>query len=83
MNTISGVCQLVHNCYMSIIMTYIQSVWRIMHNYHKIKKWHDSADSRRLSNMDGNKEEDAFNRNYVQTKLENGLLRVWRVRCGN
>lgn len=53
-----------------------------MHNYHKIKKWHDSADSRRPTNTSERKEEDAFNRNYVRTKLENGLLRVWRVRFG-
>ena len=59
----------------------LQIVWRVMHSYHQVKVWHDlydvkSADS--LSEYE-NQAEISFNRNYVKTKLANGLLRVWRV----
>ena len=54
-----------------------------MGTYHQIKSTHEKADEmadKREAN--GTNEEDTdtrFNRNYVKTKLDNGLLRVWRV----
>lgn len=55
-----------------------QALWRILHNYHQVKEWHTM--SQVAAGTEGqDPSEDAFNRNYVKAKLENGLLRVWRV----
>ena len=57
-----------------------------MYNYYKIKSWHDNHDisdkGSESSHAYVNDERDSFSRHYVKTKLENGLLRVWRVRVG-
>ena len=54
-----------------------------MYNYHRIKSWHDTLDRAEKSSGDSSirvsDTEDSFSRHYVKTKLENGLLRVWRV----
>ena len=54
-----------------------------MYNYHQIKRWHDSRDKAENASGDSsicvNDADDSFSRHYVKTKLENGLLRVWRV----
>ena len=51
-----------------------------MYNYYKIKSWHDNTkESSESSYVQINDMGDSFSRHYVKTKLENGLLRVWRV----
>ena len=54
-----------------------------MYNYNQIKRWHVTQDEAEKSSGDSpicvNSAEDSFSRHYVKTKLENGLLRVWRV----
>lgn len=56
-------------------------MWRLMHTYHQIKLTHERRDRREAENAEQEEEADnKFSRNYVRTKLENGLLRVWRVR---
>ena len=54
-----------------------------MYNYHQIKHWHDTREKVEKSSDDSSihmsDSEDSFSRHYVKTKLENGLLRVWRV----
>lgn len=60
---------------------FIQTLWKIMYNYHQIKLWHEQYDSKSTTaRIDREDAEVAFNRNYVRQKLEHGLLRVWRVR---
>lgn len=60
---------------------FIQTLWKIMYNYHQIKLWHEQYDSKSTAaRIDREDAEVAFNRNYVRQKLEHGLLRVWRVR---
>lgn len=60
-----------------------QVFWRIMFSYRQIREWHSRSDSHISSEMDENSisrsVDSAFDRSYVRTKLENGLLRVWRV----
>ena len=54
-----------------------------MYNYHQIKAWHDTREkSSDGSSIHAKDTEDSFSRHYVKTKLENGLLRVWRVSVG-
>ncbi len=54
----------------------------MMHTYHQIKLTHERRDKEGATS-EGQEEPDArFSRNYVRTKLENGLLRVWRVSDG-
>ena len=61
-----------------------------MHNYFAIKRWHGDYDVRipadsLVSTDDGASSRETmsseitFNRNYVKHKLENGLVRIWRV----
>lgn len=54
-----------------------------MFSYRQIREWHSRSDSHISSEMDENSisrsVDSAFDRSYVRTKLENGLLRVWRV----
>ena len=68
---------------MCLSVSYTQTLWKVMHNYHQIKLWHDSYDSkcaRMEVGEDGASRADiTFNRNYVRQKLEHGLIRVWRV----
>lgn len=56
---------------------YEQVFWKIMFSYRQVKEWHSKSDT--LSDV-GDNADTAFDRSYVKTKLENGLLRVWRVR---
>ena len=52
-----------------------------MYNYCQIKEWH-SKNYARTPSLDGEEPSSvdiAFNRSYVRQKLDNGLLRVWRV----
>ncbi len=73
---IDGQFALVH---VSQPVSSLQAVWRILHNYYKVREWHSSSET--TSSGEGQEaSEETFNRNYVRTKLENGLLRVWRVR---
>ena len=51
-----------------------------MYNYHQIKNWHGDRDGGVDKSSENSPDaEDSFSRHYVKTKLENGLLRVWRV----
>ena len=61
-----------------------------MHNYYAIKRWHGDYDVRipadsLISTDDEHTSKETmsseiiFNRNYVKHKLENGLVRIWRV----
>ena len=59
----------------------VQVFWKIMYNYCQIKEWH-SKNYTRTPSLDGEEPSSvdiAFNRSYVRQKLDNGLLRVWRV----
>ena len=59
---------------------FIQTMWKVMYNYHQIKYWHGARDCDVEKSSENNSDaEDSFSRHYVKTKLENGLLRVWRV----
>ena len=49
-----------------------------MYSYRQVKEWHTVSDVSKLPEV-GDSAESAFDRSYVKTKLENGLLRVWRV----
>ena len=52
-----------------------------MYSYCQVKEWH-SKNRIKNPSLDGeepNGMEIAFNRSYVRQKLDNGLLRVWRV----
>ena len=43
--------------------------------FKEVKEWHNKCHTQiPTENVDSN-----FDRSYVKTKLENGLLRVWRV----
>ena len=62
-----------------------------MHNYYQIRHWHSESRAPAstplsLLSADLSSEEDgrssaelAFDRNYVKQKLDNGLVRIWRV----
>ena len=69
--------------FLFVCCCFFQAMWKVMGTYHQIKSTHEKADEmadKREAN--GTNEEDTdtrFNRNYVKTKLDNGLLRVWRV----
>lgn len=56
-----------------------QAMWRVMHTYHQIKLTHERRDERGATGEEKEEADEKFSRNYVRTKLENGLLRVWRV----
>ena len=43
--------------------------------YREVKEWHNKCELQTQSES----VDLAFDRSYVKTKLENGLLRVWRV----
>ena len=49
-----------------------------MFSYRQIRQWHSSSDAQASADKPKN-DDTAFDRSYVRTKLENGLLRVWRV----
>ena len=53
-----------------------------MHTYHQIKLTHERRDEREETSEEKEEPDARFSRNYVKTKLENGLLRVWRVSGG-
>ena len=60
----------------------VQAFWRIMFSYRQVKEWHSKSDTRTQPDElgEGTSNPDiAIDRSYVRTKLENGLLRVWRV----
>ena len=67
-------------CLSSDCSMFVQTMWKIMYNYHQIKNWHGARDDIEKSSENSPDAEDSFSRHYVKTKLENGLLRVWRVR---
>jgi len=52
-----------------------------MRTYHQVKLTHEADDSKGGATDSSEEADTKFNRNYVRTKLENGLLRVWRVRA--
>jgi hypothetical protein len=54
-------------------------MWRLMHTYHQIKLTHERRDKREAESEEQDEADSKFSRHYVRTKLENGLLRVWRV----
>lgn len=56
-------------------------MWRLMHTYHQIKLTHERRHRREADREEKEEADSKFSRNYVRTKLENGLLRVWRVRA--
>ncbi|XP_064402332.1 syndetin-like isoform X2 [Halichondria panicea] len=74
----SNLCKLVTpEQFIPCLMEICFAVWRILHNYYKVREWHSSSET--TSSGEGQEaSEETFNRNYVRTKLENGLLRVWR-----
>ena len=79
--TASTLCHSVSYEWVWMSEYFIQTLWKVMHNYHQIKLWHEQYDSKSTAaRMDREDAEVAFNRNYVRQKLEHGLLRVWRVR---
>ena len=49
-----------------------------MFSFRQVKEWHSNSESHVSSEVSDNPDR-AFDRSYVRTKLENGLLRVWRV----
>ena len=51
----------------------------IMLSYRQVKEWHSSSDLQTLTDRVADSADLAFDRSYIKTKLENGLLRVWRV----
>lgn len=57
----------------------MQAMWRLMHTYHRIKLTHERRDRTEEASKEQEEGNAKFSRNYVRTKLENGLLRVWRV----
>ena len=57
-------------------------MWRVMHTYHQIKLTHERKDEMEATSEEKEEPDARFSRNYVRTKLENGLLRVWRVSSG-
>ena len=72
----------------------LQTLWRIMHNYYQVRRWHYSESrvpattplsllSAGLGEEERTTAELAFDRNYVRQKLDNGLVRIWRVSCCN
>ena len=52
-----------------------------MLSYRQIREWHSKSDTQTSSEFGESSStvDTAFDRSYVRTKLENGLLRVWRV----
>ena len=55
-----------------------------MRNYHEVKQWHEHYERQNPASAEAaergvDEAELSFNRNYVNKKLDNGLLRVWRV----
>ena len=58
----------------------VKAMWKVMRTYHQVKLTHE-ADDVREDGADKEEPDAKFNRTYVRTKLDNGLLRVWRVRC--
>ena len=51
-----------------------------MCTYHQVKLTHEADDAGGRATDSSDEVDAKFDRNYVRTKLENGLLRVWRVR---
>ena len=50
-----------------------------MFSYREVKEWHSSNESQTMTERVPESADSAFDRSYIRTKLENGLLRVWRV----
>ena len=81
--------------FLCVCIVYLQTLWKVMHNYYQVRQWHAEFDHRLpksplslLSELGEEEEEErkklasaelAFNRNYVRQKLDNGLVRIWRV----
>lgn len=79
----ANLCKLINSeHFIPCLMEICQVFWRIMFSYRQIREWHSRSDSHISSEMDENSisrsVDSAFDRSYVRTKLENGLLRVWR-----
>jgi hypothetical protein len=72
----ASLCKLVKAEYfIPCLMEVCQVFWRIMFCYKEVKEWHNQGGLETQSeSVDW-----TFDRSYVRTKLENGLLRVWRV----
>ena len=54
-----------------------------MLSYHQIYKWHELYDpAMHLSSSEQEEPsaEAAYNKNYIQQKLDHGLNRIWKVR---
>jgi hypothetical protein len=71
----ASLCKLVMAEYfIPCLMEVCQVFWRIMFCYKEVKEWHNQGGLETQSeSVDW-----TFDRSYVRTKLENGLLRVWR-----
>ena len=53
-----------------------------MLSYHQIYKWHEQYDPAMHPSATGQEEpsaEAAYNKNYIQQKLDHGLNRIWKV----
>ena len=53
-----------------------------MLSYHQIYKWHEQYDPAMHLNAAEQEEpsaEAAYNKNYIQQKLDHGLNRIWKV----
>lgn len=58
-----------------------KTLWSFMLSYHQIYKWHEQYDPAMHPSATGHEEpsaEAAYNKNYIQQKLDHGLNRIWK-----
>ena len=64
------------------VLPFFQTLWYFMLSYHQIYKWHEQYDPAMHPSATGHDEpsaEAAYNKNYIQQKLDHGLNRIWKV----
>ena len=68
--------------YSMSVLPFFQTLWSFMLSYHQIYKWHEQYDPAMHPSATGHEEpsaEAAYNKNYIQQKLDHGLNRIWKV----
>ncbi|XP_015779252.1 PREDICTED: syndetin-like [Acropora digitifera] len=71
------------NRFTPCLLDLCKTLWSFMLSYHQIYKWHELYDpAMHLSSSEQEEPsaEAAYNKNYIQQKLDHGLNRIWKVR---
>lgn len=69
------------NGFTPCLLDLCKTLWSFMLSYHQIYKWHEQYDPAMHLNAAEQEEpsaEAAYNKNYIQQKLDHGLNRIWK-----